>query len=97
MQTVWYRVIDHCESSYYSIEVADSCDVTRPIEQESIAERCANDYHSIHDGWESNWPLTFTLHAAEEGQEIARLEIECEAKPTFYANHIKTPNGGVQP
>lgn len=92
MQTIWYRVIDHCEASYYDIELPDTYDLTRPMEQTLIAERCAEDYHSNHDGWESNWPLTFALHATEDGPEVARLNIDREAVPHFYASHVKTPN-----
>jgi hypothetical protein len=92
MQTIWYRVIDHCEASYYDIELPVTYDLTRPMEQTLIAARCAEDYHSNHDGWESNWPLTFALHATEEGPEVARLEIDREAVPHFYASHVKTPN-----
>lgn len=92
MQTIWYRVIDHCEASYYDIELPGTYDLTRPMEQTLIGVRCADDYHSNHDGWESNWPLTFALHATEEGPEVARLNIDREEVPHFYASHVKPSN-----
>lgn len=92
MQTIWYRVVDHCEESYYDVQLPDTYDLTRPIEQTMIANQCADDYHSNHAGWESSWPLTFTLHATEAGQEMARLNVEREMVPQFYASHADVPN-----
>jgi hypothetical protein len=53
-------------------------------------------FHSNHDGWESNWPLTFALHSTKEWPEVARLNIDREAVPHFYASHVKTPNAKVR-
>ena len=92
MQKIWYRVIDHCEASYYYLELPNTFDLMETRDQASIAVKCAEDYHSNHDGWESNWPLTFALHTTEEGPEAAQLDIDREAVPHFYASHVKTPN-----
>jgi len=89
---IWYRVIDHCESSFYDIELSRTYNLFRPMEQRDIAAKCADDYHSNHDGWESSWPLTFTLHETEEGPEIARLEVDREAIPHFFVSHVKVKN-----
>lgn len=54
-------------------------------ELEYIAEDCAEDYHSNHDGWEARWPLTFTI-ATEDETILGTFEVEREARPQFYAS-----------
>lgn len=48
---------------------------------EIMAEACAEDYHSNHDGWEASWPVELRLY--EDGTEVARLIVECEHQPAF--------------
>lgn len=93
MSMVWYRVIDHCEESYFGIHLPDVYDLTRPIEQTDIAQLCAEDYHSNHSGWESDWPLRFSLHSEVGGPEVAVLSVDREAVPQFYARHVETKAG----
>jgi len=86
--TVWYSVNDSDDERH-----ALRCD-TRHTQQRingtaMLAELCADDYHSNHDGWESRWPLTLSLFESEDGPELARFEIEREARPTFVAHRIK--------
>jgi hypothetical protein len=50
-----------------------------------VAVFAAEDYHSNHDGWESNWPLLFTIYEGEEGPAVARFEVELESIPQFHA------------
>ena len=54
-----------------------------------IAEDCADDYHSNHDGWESSWPLNITLYETEDGPAIAEFIVERESQPVFYASKAK--------
>ena len=86
---IYYRVIDHCEDSYYEYDASGLYDLDVDYEVEALLEQCADDYWSEHDGWESSWPLTFTLHQEEGGLEVARSVIEMEAEPRFYARDVQ--------
>lgn len=50
MKAIWYRVTDHCEDSYYDLAVAVHMELTDDFDARRIAEKCADDYHSNHDG-----------------------------------------------
>jgi len=63
---------------------SNSYDIHRPIEQEEILERCAEDFFYNHDGWESSWPVLFALHDGEDGGELCRLMIDREDQPYFF-------------
>lgn len=89
MKTIWYSVDG---GDRFSLELSDRVCMTRPYEQVSVAQRCADDYHSNHDGWESSWPLDFTLYETENGDPVATLEVEREAIPEFTATHKRLPN-----
>jgi hypothetical protein len=84
VKAIYYAVEEHCGSTH-QFEVADRTDITRPIEQAYIAERCAEHYWGEHDGWEANWPLTFTLHETEDGPEVGRMIVDMEPVPHFTA------------
>lgn len=47
-----------------------------------LAEECAEDYHSHHDGWESSWPLDFFIFDLE-GKLLGTVEVERETVPNF--------------
>lgn len=47
----------------------------------------ANDFHSNHDGGESDWPLEFRIY--KRGKEVARFTVEREHEPQFYAYELK--------
>lgn len=86
MTNLHYRVIEHCEDSYYKApKRAISCDVAW------AANRCADDYWSEHDGWES-WDqgeaLTFALHDGENGKEVGRYAVSYDISPDFSARAI---------
>lgn len=49
---------------------------------EQMAEHCAEDWFSNHDGWETkNWPQEFRIY--ENGVQVARVSVEMEARPHF--------------
>lgn len=79
-----YRVIDHCENSYYEL------DTHWDIHNDGrwAAQDAADNYHSEHDGWECSWPLIFSLHESENGPEICRFSVNREAEPVFSASPI---------
>jgi hypothetical protein len=58
-----------------------------------VAQDCAEDYHSNHDGWECSWPITFTLYDSEDGPALACFEIERESEPVFYARPVSSAKG----
>jgi len=93
MKTVWYRVPECCEESFYDMPIDEGWDFeTDEQDQESVTEMCADDYHSNHDGWENTWPLVISLHATEGGKELARFSVERENEPVFTASLVDAPN-----
>lgn len=50
-----------------------------------VAEDAAEDYHSHHDGWESQWPLVFRIFNKDE-LPLGKFEVEREAVPSFSAS-----------
>lgn len=87
-QTIWYSAESYGEASRYALEIPDTFSTARPLEQEMIARMCADDLHSNHDGWELRWPIEFRLYETEDGQEIARLEVDRDFDPVFTARHV---------
>lgn len=81
MKTIWYSSEGEC----HPLEVDSTTCLQRPLEARHVAEKCADDFHSNHDGWECSWPRTFTLHETEDGPVVATFEIEREAVPLFIA------------
>ncbi|MDX7989189.1 hypothetical protein FE392_18050 [Xenorhabdus sp. 12] len=52
-----------------------------------LAEECAEDYYSNHDGWERNWPIT--IHVFSDGNHIGEFSVELESEPVFSASLSK--------
>lgn len=59
-------------------------DITDDIDQGWIAEECADDFHSNHDGWESSWPIEFKLWS-DKGVVIGVFEVDRDVQPVFHA------------
>lgn len=89
MQNIFYSVPEDMDDSTYSLEIGDNYDIADEYDQRMIADLCAEDYWDNHDGWESHWPLIFTLHTKEDGEKIAQLVVEMEAQPSFSSMHDK--------
>ena len=85
---VWYRCIDNCLESYYKYEADSDWNLDIDFMQETLAEEVADDYHSMHDGWECSWPLTFSVHASEGGPELFRCIVSRESNPEFSASVV---------
>lgn len=51
---------------------------------EYLAQDAAEDYHSNHDGWESHWPIDFTLFR-EDGTKIGEYTVDRDVEPVFFA------------
>jgi hypothetical protein len=95
--TAWYSVDGNerlsCETDW-EIEAYLS-DIPGMVETDStryhdwVVEDCAEDYHHNHDGYESRWPLKFTLYATEDGPALGVFDVEREYEPTFSAREAK--------
>jgi hypothetical protein len=84
--SVWYS---RGEGEYrYEMTTHDAWVITDPDDHEHLAEKCADDFHSEHDGWEANWPLRITLYATKTGPAVATFEVEREYEPRFNAMKV---------
>ena len=80
---IWYSIND--ADGEYRHSIKTSYNIDGSFGSACIAEQCAEDFHSEHDGWEAVWPLDITLYESEDGPAIATFEIERECEPVFYA------------
>jgi len=55
---------------------------------ESATSKYAEHYHNNRDGWESSWPLEFSV-ADENGKFLGRVSVEREMEPVFYGRTVK--------
>lgn len=86
---VWYSR----DNGYrHDFEIQANVDMARAEDTllADVAEECAEDFHSNHDGWEATWPLTLRLYASEDGREVGRFEIDREAQPVFFVRAVST-------
>lgn len=56
---------------------------------EMMAEHCAEQWHSNHDGWEATWPVEFRVY--EDDIEVGRFSVDREYVPHFYGNALPFP------
>lgn len=77
---------DYCEDSRYGFKSVWDAD-----NLENLAEDAAEDFHNGHDGWESQWPLTFNIYDAEGERLLGTCTVEREHNPTFAASKIEAP------
>lgn len=87
---VWYSIPEVCNESRYCLKLSGEVDITRPIEQEDIAEQCANDYWTKHQGYECSWPLDVNLFREEEGELLATVNVSMDMSPTFIGRVVKS-------
>jgi hypothetical protein len=79
---VHYAVEDHGMTFEDSWSIDTVWDLDDALDY--IAEECAENYHSEHDGWESHWPVTFVMWDAQ-GKELGTCEVYRDAEPVFRA------------
>lgn len=78
---MWYSVNDSDQRfELETISLGES-----GIDLEIVAKKCAEDFDSNHDGWEYSWPLDFLLYETEDGPSVAKVFVEKDVKPVFYA------------
>jgi hypothetical protein len=63
------------------------CPHTGPGDLGWVAEAAAKDFHSNHDGWESDWPLTFAI-CDIYGNRLGRAVVDRETVPQFRATNV---------
>jgi hypothetical protein len=83
MPMIWYSA--NGSPTRLPLEVVG--DVHRPREQTTMAELCAQDFYSEHDGWEVSWPTEIKLYESHDGPALATLEVGIEMEPRFYGSH----------
>ena len=71
-------------------EDAYECDTTWSDEfPHRVAEDCADDYHSNHDGWECSWPIELVVLSQFANEPLGTFEIDRETTPVFYAHEVR--------
>jgi hypothetical protein len=79
-----YYPIEHDANAEF--DDAYECETDHDTEFDDwMAEDCADDYHSNHDGWESRWPITFRIWM-ESGEVLGDYHVEREYEPVFRAH-----------
>lgn len=76
--------VQYCEGETFNEDGAFSLDVAYmfDFDWEYVAETCAEDFRSNHDGWDCTWPLTFVIKI---GDEIRAFSVELEFDPVYFA------------
>lgn len=87
---IWYTVPEECGESFYCLKLTDDVDITRPFEQEELAEHCAEDFWCRH-GYENSWPLDIHLYEKEGGRMLAAARVCMDMQPTFAARLKEQP------
>ena len=72
-----YAILEHGADQKFEIDKLATIDLF------DAAEICAADFHSQHDGWECEWPLTFIIY--RDGVELGRLLVHRDTEPVFNA------------
>lgn len=54
-----------------------------------VAEECAEDFHSNHDGWEASWPMEFLI-TLTDGRQVTCI-VYRDTRPEFAASVIDSP------
>lgn len=79
-KTIWYNTGDCYRHALVVLGPIEDSD------HESIAEQCAADFHSNHDGWECSWPREFTVYADKDGLHVLfKADVDRDIEPVFGA------------
>ena len=85
---VYYNAYNKENGHRHEIELESDYDISDETWHEMIAEKCADDWHDNHDGWESGWPRVFAIFADKTSPAIAKFNIEREYEVTFSATSV---------
>jgi hypothetical protein len=83
MGKVNFKYSAHYNDFPNAYEISSSFDAEDGIDW--IAEECAEDYHSNHDGWECSCPIDFYIYGLD-GVLLGVCEVERETVPNFVAS-----------
>lgn len=87
--TIYYNAYGDEDALYRCKMTLDAdYDLSEDTWHDSIAEQCAEDWHSNFDGWEASWPRVFLLFADKHSPPFAKFKIEREYDPVFYATAV---------
>lgn len=91
--TYYFFCPDHgekVEDADSSFESKWSPDSTDEIYLKWVAEDAAEYYHDNCDGWESSWPMEFTI-LDDKKKVLGTFIVERESVPQFSASKKKEP------
>lgn len=93
---VWYRCVSdsECDECFYSLKTDMRYDLSNSDHKEWLGELIGLDFHAMHDGWQSSWPLAFSIHEIEGGPELYRVFVSLHSEPVFSATLPK--DGGEE-
>jgi hypothetical protein len=80
---LWYAVKECGADEFHECKVEHISEY-----QWANVEKCAQDFHWDHAGWECSWPLTFILKLEEDGPVVGVFEVEREYSPSFSATEL---------
>jgi hypothetical protein len=83
--TIFYNAYDDDTAHRHQVTLIADYDLDDDSWNDDLAERCADDWHSNHDGWEASWPRTFVLFRDKTGPAFARFTVDREYAPQFSA------------
>ncbi len=83
--TLFYNAYDDESGRRHEVTLMEDLDLADGDWHPYIAEQCADDWHSNHDGFEARWPRVFVLYADKTGPAVARFKVDRETVPQFNA------------
>lgn len=63
------------------------CLISKPDAIDEVAELYAEYYHDRRDGWESDWPVTFSV-ADKDRKLLGKVTVEREERPHFVVGSV---------
>lgn len=80
----WIKDLAMTVDDARSIDLEIGYNPHRLSELKEIAEKCAEDHHRRHAGYDSPWPMFFVI-ANEDREVLGEVEVEREVEPCFVA------------
>jgi hypothetical protein len=86
---IWYSAGPEGHDSRYSLDLNGTWNLLRLGDLTLAAESAAASW--FHDGgYEATWPVELAIYATEDGPELARLDVDMEMEPRFYATQKRS-------
>ena len=84
--TLYYNPRGDDTGHRHTVTLEADYDLNDGTWNDSVAEQCAEDWHTNKDGWEGDWPRLFSLYRDKTGPAFARFEVDRECVPQFSAS-----------